>query len=592
MTKSRRREMRKQQQVQRAFKAVHAGVSKRKAAKIAALPVSTFCYQLKKYNTGGPTKPVFSKRNALTEREETLVVDLIKYYDARAIPLKRSDVADAVQIIVNNMTPERRNDIPFINGRPGRKFLRNFEWRHKNEIKIGKPSRHEAIRWKATNGENLTTHFAEIEHLIKRFNIDPTRMSNLDETGCTPNRDLDGKIRSKTYSTRGRVALARAPHFKSVHRVTMMSVIFASGEAGSPTFVVQGSSLPYRVIKSDNGVEVTESLADCIPRHGYVTTRKDVAGIDKFSFHRWAERFVKEVEDLTRGGRKVLLIYDGYRSHMGIRALETLRSGGVIAYALPAHTSGTLQPLDVGTFRAFKDNLKNIVSELSSSESGDMASYDTFDFLKMMKVAHEEAFTRANIKSCFREAGLCPLDPSTVLSLPRPLSTERCSTIASVEQLRTILEEKRQAKRNGLSIQPVVLKRGYVDTSRGLTLTSTEAMSLVRAQEHSEKVKWAQKGLKQAEKSERKNRDYAFTRAARLESEAKRLEYRVRVYKEAPVKPRAMGLRRAIARKRANERRIDFLRLHPERATPGQRLFVRVHDREASQAHVPDSVLE
>jgi len=59
--------------------------------------------------------------------------------------------------------------------------------------------------------------------------------------------------------------------------------------------------------------------------------------VNKFNFLRWAQSFVEEVKDLTSGGSKVLMVYDGYRSHMGLRVVKTLEAGNVIAYALPSH---------------------------------------------------------------------------------------------------------------------------------------------------------------------------------------------------------------------------------------------------------------
>lgn len=49
----------------------------------------------------------------------------------------------------------------------------------------------------------------------------------------------------------------------------------------------------------------------------------------------------------------MLLIYDEYKFHLGIKALDTLKNGNVIAYYLPAHTSGLLQPIDVALFGPF-----------------------------------------------------------------------------------------------------------------------------------------------------------------------------------------------------------------------------------------------
>ncbi len=52
-----------------------------------------------------------------------------------------------------------------------------------------------------------------------------------------------------------------------------------------------------------------------------------------------------------------LLIYDGYRSHMSFQALKILLDGNVEAYALPSHTSGITQPLDVSVFAPFKHHI-------------------------------------------------------------------------------------------------------------------------------------------------------------------------------------------------------------------------------------------
>jgi DDE superfamily endonuclease len=62
--------------------------------------------------------------------------------------------------------------------------------------------------------------------------------------------------------------------------------------------------------------------------------------MDSTIFKEFAKWFVEQVRDPTAGVRKVPLLYDGYRSHMKIQALDTFASGGFIAYTLPAHTSG------------------------------------------------------------------------------------------------------------------------------------------------------------------------------------------------------------------------------------------------------------
>ena len=137
-----------------------------------------------------------------------------------------------------------------------------------------------------------------------------------------------------------------------------------------------------------------------------MNTRKDVAGVDKVNFERRAKRFVADIADKTANMRKVLLVYDGYRSHLGFKVLEKLKTGNVITYCLPAHRSGTTQPLDVGLFRPFKQYLNEIV--YAAGEARECAVFYVFDLWYMIKDAYEKEFTRVNIVSGFKrqESGL------------------------------------------------------------------------------------------------------------------------------------------------------------------------------------------
>ncbi|CDF36103.1 unnamed protein product [Chondrus crispus] len=421
MSKQLRREKRAKRRIHEAFNAVIAGSSRRDGAKIARLPVSTFQYQFQKHITSESMsqKPKFDARNALTEKEETSIVELVKRYASQARPLTRSDVADAVEIIVKHMTPERREKVPFIADRPGKKFIRNFETRHQSVIKIGKASRQDALRYRATNAQNLTTHFAELESIIKTFHIDSSRICNIDETGYSPNRDASGRMRTKPYCTKGVVSQYRAAFFKNVHRVTLLPAIFACGSVGTPTFVVQGASVAYRVINVD-GAELLESFADCLPPHVNITTRRELAGVDKFIFERWAKAFVQYCLPLRANARKVLLVYDGYRSHMGLKIFEIVREGNIIAYALPAHTSGTTQPLDLHVFRSSKENLNTKIAQTGMHVVN--MELDTFDFLRLITAPYATSFTRDNVLKSFAASGISPFNPLAVLNVPRPFS--------------------------------------------------------------------------------------------------------------------------------------------------------------------------
>jgi tRNA splicing ligase len=166
-----------------------------------------------------------------------------------------------------------------------------------------------------------------------------------------------------------------------------------------------------------------ETLTDCLPRREKVTTREDVAGVDSLNFTRWAADFIAEVCDLTKNGRKVLLTYDGYRSHLCFKALSILRDGGVISYELPAHTSGKTQPLDVSIFSAFKSNLNDFIRSIGMTNSA--ITNDVFEFCKLVTEAYKQGFAEGIIKLAFQKTGIWPLNPQMLLYTPMPKSSSR-----------------------------------------------------------------------------------------------------------------------------------------------------------------------
>lgn len=64
----------------------------------------------------------------------------------------------------------------------------------------------------------------------------------------------------------------------------------------------------------------------------------------------------------------MILIYDGYKSHMSLQVLELFSQNKIIVYDLPAHTSGNPQPLDVVAFSVFKSSLNYALNAAISKE--------------------------------------------------------------------------------------------------------------------------------------------------------------------------------------------------------------------------------
>jgi len=267
---------------------------------------------------------------------------------------------------------------------------------------------------------------------------------------------------------------------------------------------------------------------------------------------------VFSVADLTGNDRRVLLIFDGYRSHLSLSVLELFERNNIIVYALPAHTSGKSQPLDVVLFGSFKRALNNKMSDISSRDG--MSNWDVFTLCSLMMSAYADAFTSKNVKAGFRRSGIWPLDSSRLLSTPRPAAPNNLETILGKEQRAALFEEKRTEMRSIiLGTDAVLQSTGYIVTTCGEVMTSSNEMALMRASSNRARAV--------RDEAQKKSREREIIMARKRAREQKRreliMEYTavrraslcglsVAAYKE---RLRPMSVRRAAARLAAFRRR-------------------------------------
>ena len=541
---------------QEAIALVLAGVSSYRAAgdryRIAK---STLYDKVKRRRDESITPPKSRGRKlALTEQEESIIVELLCKYSDKGVPLSRNHLTEACALLIQSMPLERRRALPFKDGVPGARFVRNFLSRHKNVLRFSKPLRQEAQRYDAVSADVLVEHFAQLETVIERHNIDSTRIWNLDECGGTPGRDVVGNTESYRIFRRNGERDYKLPEFVRTNRITLMPVISGSGDIGPPLYVFKGVFLPYRTVLQ-HGEKVQQTYHSVLPRGSVVSMREQNGGVDSNNFYEWAKLFVNHVKDLTFGGRKVLLTYDGYRSHMSLRTLELFSSNNIEVYALPAHSSGKTQPLDVVLFSCYKSNLNNLLDTVSNV--GNSKVLDEFDYCSLMKEAYYKTFTRENIKSSFLRSGVWPCNPERLMHVPRPKTD---GTIASVEMLEKMMNERRQSiRREILGAHTTVLQSGFVSTKKGAVLTAPLALEFARKSAEKHVAKKQEREMNERKRELRKERNDRKLRAEIAIHEEARWKIRAYYAKRDPVEFRAsvrsLKERRAVAKIRTIGRR-------------------------------------
>ena len=475
---------RRERQIRRAVHGVKRGVSYRVAEKRFRIAKSTIWDRV-----NIERNPSRAGRTALKKEEEKQIVELLVRFSDRGVPLTRVHLIEAAEIIIDSFDASRKSKLPFRNGRPGVRWARSFYKRHNKQLKFVMPNKQESRRHRAINADYLTSHFATIQALVDEYGITDEYIWNLDETGFSPGKDLRGITQKRRFSRRDNNVQSNVvvAEFKNCHRFTMMPCISASGDIGPTLFLFKGIRLPYREVNVGPN-RVVETPLHKLPRNSLLYFREDIAGVNTECFYKWALEFTKHVDHLTSGGRKILLTYDSYRSHMSLKVLEHFKTSNVLVYALPAHTSGKTQPLDVVTFGSMKQSLDELISNAIEIET--LEAFDIYQLCTLVKKAFTKAFTRQEIMSAFERSGLWPVNHQKILGVPRRANDASSTRLLSVDEIEKLFLEKRaMARRRLLGSDVSIGTCGFVDTAKGALLNCDAALNAVRVQDESRKAR-------------------------------------------------------------------------------------------------------
>ena len=225
-----------------------------------------------------------------------------------------------------------------------------------------------------------------------------------------------------------------------------------------------------------------------LPYRSLSLTHEKNGGIDTPRFLDWGYLFVEHVEPLKREGRKLLLIYDGYRALLYLAVLDLFHKNNIIVYVLTFHTSGKTHPLDVILFSVFQKCLQDPVT--SCAPPGGEWQYDLFGFCALIRDAYYRAFTVHNVQASFRRSGIWPFDPTKLLSTPRPITSHENSVIMTAEELFVAFEEKQEEMQDTvLGSDSRITRSGFIDTTKGAVVTSTKALELARRKHDDDRIR-------------------------------------------------------------------------------------------------------
>lgn len=326
----------------------------------------------------GP-KPVL-----LPEEEERLETWILNKAKA-GFPMHPDIVKDTVQTILKNS--QREN--PFIDNRPGRKWLASYLKRRPSIMK-----QHAETMLKArahVTEDTFRSWFTELRYFLNEKGVidvmaDSSRIFNADETGV--------QICPKTgvvLGPKGSKHLYEIASGAEKESITVLCNFSADGRALPPYVVFSYKRVP---------VHMTNSIPDDFrigrSNSGWTQSSTYFEYVTKV-FHPWLlENDIKF---------PVILFLDGHKSHLSMELCDFCNEKEIIMYCLPANAPHIMQPCHA-IFKPLKDNWRKLSRVQKQSDINITKS----NFATIFKQAFDEAAKPETIKDGFKTCGLFPFN--------------------------------------------------------------------------------------------------------------------------------------------------------------------------------------
>lgn len=327
--------------------------------------------------------------------EENAVIEFVLEMSDLGTPI-RNKFIPSIALSVTRHRPEADRPV----SEPNKNWTKAFERRHP-ELRT---RRAKALNWKR-HDKNIYSKvelwFDVIGEVLGDKAILAENVYNVDETGVMLSslasvNVLVGKDDHRDY--RG----ARVERTM----VTAIECISADGRFLDPMII-----WPAATHRSNWTTHPTPGWHYACSESGYTDSEISLEWLKKVFDPQTKER---------AGGKKRLLICDGFGTHETLEVIEHCLANNIRLCRLPSHTSHKLQPCDIAVFAPLKAAYRDAVECL---ERGGVNAIGKQHFTILYSSARMKAFTKKNILAGWSKGGLYPFNPQRVLKdLVKPLA--------------------------------------------------------------------------------------------------------------------------------------------------------------------------
>ncbi|XP_062569017.1 uncharacterized protein LOC134231111 [Saccostrea cucullata] len=237
------------------------------------------------------------------------------------------------------------------------------------DLKVRRPKTISELRAKATSRESIEKYFKELESILDKYDLrdKPEYIYNVDEKGIQHNH-------SPPYIVASSDIVPSVITAEKSSTVTILGCGNALGYQIPPFFVFPGARMRRELMEGCSvGADGTVSKTGWSNSEIFTTYLQN-------HFVRFAKGRVTD--------QKILLLYDGHRSHFSPALIDWAIDQDIILYVLPPHTSHILQ-----------------------THAG---SVNKYNICNLACKAYTVALSPNNLRGAFRRTGIFPFDPSVV----------------------------------------------------------------------------------------------------------------------------------------------------------------------------------
>lgn len=332
----------------------------------------------------GPETVLMAEEEA---RLEKWIIDKAKV----GFPMHPDVVKDAVQNVLN----DAKRDSPFVDNRPGKKWMSLFLKRKPEIVKRNTEIISKARA--AVTEEKIRSWFAEVVSFTEEEGVgdvlkDGSRIFNCDEIGMHTCPKTGIVLGPKGF--KNLYEIANGPEKESI---TVLCTYSANGKVPPPMVV-----FPYKRIPG--------YIADALP-DGWAIGRSDSGWMVFSTFYEYvANVFYPWLLEMNVQF-PVILFLDGHKSHLSLELCTFCIEKQIIVYCLPPNSTHIMQPCDVSMFRPQKECWKKIVR---SRKQESVKAITKANFAPFFKIAFDKSAKLETIVNGFRACGLFPFNPDAI----------------------------------------------------------------------------------------------------------------------------------------------------------------------------------